>query len=94
MDQQQIPNFISHDLLLQAIHDKSCFTEEGNVSVYLLQLKHNLLSLARKAHLEVMVNEVTDLDPQEIASKSVVELLVLLERARGAANGNYGRFWS
>jgi hypothetical protein len=80
----KIPQTISHDTLLAALECRSLdeFPEDTALSVYRMQLRHSLLSLARRAHLALTAHELTGLPESELAQKSTVELMVMLDRQR------------
>jgi hypothetical protein len=98
-----VPSSVSHDTLLAALELKSLsFDDEEDAvetvsSVYRAQLRHSLLSLARRAHLAVAAHELTGLPESELAQKTTVELLVLLDskRARLApSEAELIRYWA
>jgi hypothetical protein len=100
-----IPGTISHDRLLAALELKSLGMDDGEdgassdavPSVYRMQLRHTLLSLARRAHLAVAAHELTGLPESEIAEKSTVELLLLLDQKRAnlsPAEASRIRYWA
>lgn len=100
-----IPESISHDSLLAALELKSLAAEESDesndlesvTSVYRMQLRHSLLSCARRAHLAVAAHELTGLPQAEIAMKSTVELMSLLDQTRAnmtATEAERFRFWA
>jgi hypothetical protein len=101
-----IPDSISHDSLLAALELKSLGLDdcdesenEGDSvnSVYRMQLRHSLLNCARRAHLAVAAHELTGLPESEIANKSTVELLVLLDQKRAnmtALEAERFRYWA
>lgn len=97
--ESRVPESISHDLLLAALELKSLegLVEDANTSVYRMHLRHSLLSLARRAHLAVAAREVTGAPESELANKSTVELLVMLDRQRARLKGGQFsrlRYWS
>jgi hypothetical protein len=83
------PDLISHDALLAALEMKSLESECEDTnyadpvpSVYRIQLRHSLLSFARRMHLAAAVHKLTGLPESEVSKKSTAELLVLLNRKR------------
>ena len=74
------PDMISHDALLAALEIRSF--EAVEPSVYRMQLRHCLLSFARRIHLAATVHDLTGLPESEVSKKSTPELLVLLNRKR------------
>jgi hypothetical protein len=90
------PEVVSHDALLAALEMRSAgIVEDGN-SLYETQLRHRLLTLARKARLEVAAHEITGLPAAELSQKSTSELLRLLDSHRGnlkPGDVNLLRFW-
>ena len=100
------PESISHDSLLAALElrslsvhecDEAEHRAEAVTSVYRMQLRHSLLNCARRAHLAVAAHEVTGLPESEIASKSTVELLLLLDQKRAnmsAMEADRFRYWA
>jgi hypothetical protein len=99
------PCTISHDRLLAALELKSLGIEDDDFpkradavpSVYRMQLRHTLLSLARRAHLAVAAHELTGLPESEISQKSTVELLLLLDQKRAnlsPAEASRIRYWT
>jgi hypothetical protein len=97
------PDTISHDALLAALELKSfdcgpSSDENADAvpSVYRMQLRHSLLSLARRAHLAHAALELTGLPESELAKRSTVELLRLLDQKRAnlsPAQANQLRYW-
>jgi hypothetical protein len=81
------PDTISHEALLAALE---CQQRDllPRTTLYYTQLKHRLLTLARKARLEVAAYELTGLPPAELCSKSSMELLGLLDGQKGLQPGD------
>lgn len=100
MDNNRAPETVSHDALLCALELHSLdqdYPGETSSSVYRMQLRHCLLSLARRSHLAQQALEQTGLPESELAQKSTVELLVMLDKRRGHMTDNdikRIRYWS
>jgi hypothetical protein len=77
-----VPETISHEKLLVAL-DMTSLEIAAEGSIYRTQLRHRLLTLARKARLEVAAHEVTGLPPADLCSKTALELLALMDRKKG-----------
>ena len=96
MDSGAVPEFVSHDSLLAALEMRTSPMEPHPSSVYEVQLKHQLMTNSRKAHLEVTVHQLTGIAPSELRSKSTAELLILLDRYRSSlqpGDVNLLRYW-
>ncbi len=98
-----IPESISHDMLLAALELKSfcpmdaALVRDPAPEIYRLQLRNSLLSLARRVHLAAAAHELTGIPESELSSKSTVELLVLLDEKRARINPGEAwrvRYWS
>lgn len=83
MDQVLAPDMISHEALFVALEGRSQEDCSHLHSVYEMQLKHSLLSLARKARLEVAAHRSSGLSAAELHAKSTAELLILIDQQRG-----------
>lgn len=100
MNHARAPETVSHDALLCALELTSLeqeFPGETGSSVYRMQLRQSLLSFARRAHLACQALEITGLPESELAGKSTVELLVMLDKRRGQMTDNdinRLRYWS
>jgi hypothetical protein len=77
-----IPETISHEALLAAL---DCSEREalGEGSLYHTQLRHRLLTLARKARLEVAAHQLTGLPPEVVCAKTALELMSMLDESKG-----------
>jgi hypothetical protein len=77
-----IPETISNEALLAALDcpDRDPFAEG---SLYHTQLRHRLLTLARKARLEVAAHQLTGLPPEVICAKTALELMSMLDESKG-----------
>ena len=77
-----VPETISHEKLLVAL-DATQTDFAAEASIYRTQLRHRLLTLARKARLEVAAHEMTGLPPADLCSKTALELQALMDRKKG-----------
>lgn len=93
MDHHRIPDVVSHDALLSAIEYRFAVNIGEPASAYFVQLRHTLLSLARKARLEVIVQDVTGLPPSEVHAKSTAELMVILDTSKTGQNAGQSSLW-
>jgi hypothetical protein len=90
-----VPQTISYELLLAALERMPRGTA-GVGPLYRTQLRHRLLTLARKARLELAAHEATGLPAAELHKKSALELMNLLDTVRGVlrpGDGDAFRHW-
>jgi hypothetical protein len=92
--EHDVPDRISYDTLLCALDSHYLHTLGELNSVYFVQLRHALLSLARRARLEVSAQQITGLEPADIHQKSTTELISLMDQQRtGTTNSEHLRYW-
>ncbi len=76
------PDRVSHNDLLRAMALRIVGREQRETD-YALELMNSLEALSRRAQLEVLVQEETGLPAEVIQSKSVPEMIALLEDFHG-----------